>query len=39
MRNPGAKGCALDPPGIDQDLAALGDVLGDRECGRFEIVS
>jgi len=33
------QGYALDLPGIDKDLAGLGEVLGDREYGGFEIVS
>jgi hypothetical protein len=39
VRNSDGKGYALDLPGIDQDLAGLGDVLGDREYGGFEVVS
>jgi hypothetical protein len=39
VRNSDGKGFALDLPGIDKDLAGLGDVLGDREYGGFEIVS
>jgi hypothetical protein len=39
VRNSDGKGYALDLPGIDKDLASLGEVLGDREYGGFEIVS
>jgi len=39
VRNSEGKGYALDLPGIDKDLAGLGEVLGDREYGGFEIVS
>ena len=39
VRNSEGKGYALDLPGIDKDLAGLGEVLGDPEYGGFEIVS
>jgi hypothetical protein len=38
VRNSDGKGYALNLPGVDKDLAALGEVLGDREYGGFEIV-
>ena len=39
VRSSDGKGIALDLPGIDKDLAGLGDVLGDREYGGFEVLS
>ncbi len=39
VRNSDGKGYALDLPGIDKDLDGLGQVLGDRDYGGFEIVS
>jgi hypothetical protein len=39
VRNSDGKGYALDLPGIDKDLDGLGRVLGERDCGGFEIVS
>ena len=37
VRNPHDGGYALNIPGIDKDLAALGGVLGDSECAGFEV--
>jgi hypothetical protein len=39
VRNQNGDGYALDAPGSDKDIEALGGVLGDPECGGFEVRS